>query len=52
MAWVWDMTTLKPVATFKGFLLGLHSVACSPDCRRLAAGSNRPETVKLWDVVT
>ena len=52
MVWVWDMSTLKPVATFKGFLLGSHSVAFSPDCRRLAAGSNRREAVKLWDVVT
>jgi len=52
MVWVWEMATLKPVATFKGFLLGSHSVAFSRDGRRLAAGSNRREAVKLWDVET
>ena len=36
----------------KGFLLGAHSVAFSPDGRRLAAGSNGQEAVKLWDVET
>ena len=52
MVRLWDVATLQPVATFKGFLLGAHSVAFSPDGRRLAAGSNGQEAVKLWDVDT
>ena len=52
MVWLWDMATLQPVATLKGFLLGAHSVTFSPDGRRLAAGSNGQEAVKLWDVET
>jgi WD40 repeat protein len=52
MVWLWDVATLQPVATLKGFLLGAHSVAFSPDGRRLAAGSNGREAVKLWDVET
>ena len=52
MVWLWDVATLQPVATLKGFLLGAHSVAFSPDGRRLAAGSNGQEAVKLWDVET
>jgi len=47
-----DVATLQPVATLKGFVLGAHSVAFSPDGRRLAAGSNGREAVKLWDVET
>jgi WD40 repeat protein len=52
MVLLWDVTTLQPVATLKGFLLGAHSVAFSSDGRRLAAGSNGREAVKLWDVET
>src|SRR6185436_14154410 len=47
---IWDVATLQPLSPIKGFLLGAHSVAFSPDSRRLAAGSNRREAVKLWDV--
>ena len=50
MVRLWDVATLRPMDTLKGFLLGAHSVAFSPDGRRLAAGSNRREAVKLWDV--
>jgi WD40 repeat protein len=49
---LWDVATLQLVATLKGFLLGAHSVAFSPDGRRLAAGGNGQEAVKLWDVGT
>jgi eukaryotic-like serine/threonine-protein kinase len=49
---LWDMATLRPVDTLKGFLLGAHSVAFSPDGKRIAAGSNGQEAVKLWDVET
>jgi WD40 repeat protein len=40
---LWDVATLQLVATLKGFLLGAHSVAFSPDGRRLAAGGNGQE---------
>ena len=36
----------------RGFLLEAHSVAFSPDSKRLAAGSNSREAIKLWDVMT
>jgi WD40 repeat protein len=49
---LWDMATLQPLETLKGFLLGAHSVAFSPDGTRLAAGSNGQEAVKLWDTET
>ena len=49
---LWDMATLEPLATLKGFLLAAHSVAFSPDGRRLAAGSDGLESVKLWDTDT
>ena len=52
MVRIWDVATLKELATLKGFRLGSHSVAFSTDSRRLAAGSNRREAVKLWDVET
>jgi serine/threonine protein kinase/WD40 repeat protein len=52
LVWLWDVATLQPIATLRGFLLGAHSVAFSPDGRRLAAGSNGQEAVKLWDVET
>ena len=34
----------------RGFLLGTHGVAFSPDSHRLAVGSNGAEAVKLFDV--
>ena len=40
MVRLWDVATLQPLATLKGFLLGAHSVAFSPDGRRLVAGSS------------
>jgi WD40 repeat protein len=47
MVWLWNVATLQSVATLKGFMLGAHSVAFSPDSGRLAAGSNGREAVKL-----
>src|SRR5262249_34985059 len=44
--------TLQPLDTLKGFLLGAHSVAFSPDGKRIAGGSNGREAVKLWDIET
>jgi serine/threonine protein kinase/WD40 repeat protein len=49
---LWDMATLQPVEKLRGFLLGVHSVAYSPDGKRLAAGSDGQEAVKLWDTET
>ena len=46
---VWDTTTWKETATLRGYLLGLSSVAFSPDGRRLATGSNQQEALRLWD---
>ena len=40
------------MATLRGFLLGVHSVAFSPDGQRLAAGSDEAEAVKIWDMET
>jgi WD40 repeat protein len=52
MVRIWDVATLQPLPTLKGFKLGSHSVAFSPDNRRLAAGSNGREAIKLWDCET
>jgi len=49
---LWDVSTLQPVEKLSGFLLGVHSVAYSPDGKRLAAGSDGQEAVKLWDTET
>lgn len=49
---LWDMASLQPIATLQDFLLGAHSVAFAPDCKRLVAGSNGIEALKLWDVET
>jgi WD40 repeat protein len=49
---LWDVATLQPLATLKGFLLSVNSVAFSPDGRRLAVGSSGAEAIKLWDVET
>ncbi len=46
---MWETSTWKQLATFSGFLLGVQSVAFSPDNRRLATGSAGREAVKLWD---
>ena len=47
---LWDAATSKKTATLHGFLQGMHSVAFSPDGKRLVIGSNGKEAVKLWDV--
>jgi WD40 repeat protein len=49
---LWDIATLQPVTTLKGFLLAATSVAFSRDGRRLAVGSSGSEAVKLWDTET
>jgi WD40 repeat protein len=47
---LWNTTTAQQLATLQGFLQGTHSVAFSPDGKRLAIGSNGNEAIKLWDV--
>ena len=49
-AGLWETSTLRPISTLRGFLQGVHSVAFSPDGRRLAAGSGGKEAIKLWDL--
>jgi len=46
------LETMKPLEPLTGFLIGVNSVAFSPDGGRLAAGSGGQEGVKLWDTVT
>ena len=49
---VWEVGAWEEKATLSGFLLGLDSVAFSPDDRRVATGggSNPAEAMRLWDV--
>jgi WD40 repeat protein len=47
---IWDADTFQEVATLRGFLQGVHSVAFSPDGKRLVTGSYGKEAIKLWDV--
>jgi len=47
---LWETATLQEGPTFKGVLMGIHSVAFSPDGKRLAASSGGREAVRLWDV--
>jgi WD40 repeat protein len=47
---LWETATSRETATFRDFLLGVHSVAFSPDGKRLAAGGNGQEAIKLWDI--
>jgi WD40 repeat protein/serine/threonine protein kinase len=46
---LWDTRTLDSLGNLRGVLLGLHSVAFSPDGRRIVAGSNGKEAIKIWD---
>ncbi len=47
---LWETATFREYPAFRGFLMGVHSVAFSPDGKRLAVGSAGSEAVKLWDV--
>jgi WD40 repeat protein len=49
---LFDLATRREVASLRGHLLGVHSLAFSPDGRRLATGSSLKEAVKLWDLTT
>ena len=48
--WDCDAGTVRDEHTFGRFMLGAHSVAFSPDSKRLAAGSSGHESIRLWDV--
>jgi WD40 repeat protein len=45
-----DAKTSRELATLRGFLQGVHSLAFSPDGQRLAVGSDDRQAVKLWDL--
>ena len=47
---LWDVPALKERAPLRGFLMGAHSAAFSPDGRRLAVGSAGHESLKIWDL--
>jgi WD40 repeat protein len=49
---VWDVDSLKLLASLKEFALSANAVAFSSDGRRMAAGSHGMEAVKLWDPET
>ena len=42
--------TLREVASLRGFLLGVLSVAFSPDGTRLATGGCGKDAIKLWEM--
>ncbi len=45
-----DTATVRLEHQFDRFMLGAHSVAFSPDGKRLAAGGYGHESIRLWDV--
>jgi serine/threonine protein kinase/WD40 repeat protein len=49
---VWDMQTTKLLQMMRVFLLAPHAITFSPDGRRLAAGGDGREAVKLWNTAT
>lgn len=49
---LWETATRREVGTLQGVLLGIHSVAFSPDGQRLAAGSSGQEAIKFWDLAS
>ncbi|HTY87489.1 MAG TPA: protein kinase [Candidatus Acidoferrum sp.] len=46
---VWETATWREVATLRGVLPGVHSVAFSGDGKRLATGGGTGEALTLWD---
>jgi WD40 repeat protein len=50
---LWNTSDGAPVEVLKGHLMGgVHSVAFSPDGKRLFTASGGDETMKIWDMVT
>jgi WD40 repeat protein len=47
---IWSTKTWKEVVTLRGFVLGVHSVAFSPDGKRMATGGGAgAQALRLWD---
>jgi WD40 repeat protein len=50
---VWETAGWREAATLRGFKLGAHSVAFSPDGQRLATSAGPAEAaLHLWDVTS
>ena len=49
---LWDVATVREIATLKGHLRSIHALDISPDGQRLATGGGGDESVKLWDMRT
>jgi WD40 repeat protein len=49
---LWDVASLREIATLKGHLRSIHALDISPDGRRLATAGGGDESVKLWDIRT
>jgi WD40 repeat protein len=50
---LYDIFQRRELETMRGQMPAVHSLAVSPDGRRLASGGTRPnEAVRLWDVAT
>jgi WD40 repeat protein len=49
---VWDASRRVPIHSLKADMQGAHSVAFSPEGRRLATGGTGRQGVKLWDLWT
>jgi len=49
---LWETATMREVATLRGFLQSVESVAWSPNGKRLAAGSDGTEALKVFDSQT
>jgi eukaryotic-like serine/threonine-protein kinase len=46
---IWDVQSTRKLASLGGFVLGMNSVAFTPNGKRLAIGSSGGEAIKLWD---
>ncbi|MSU60025.1 MAG: hypothetical protein EXS35_17955 [Pedosphaera sp.] len=46
---VFDVETRQPVATLRGFMLGVHTAAFSPDGGRLVLSSGVSVAMTVWD---
>ncbi|HYE31853.1 MAG TPA: serine/threonine-protein kinase [Methylomirabilota bacterium] len=49
---LWEWPSARPVGTLRGFLQGAHSAVFFGRGRRLAAGSNGRQALKIWDLAT
>jgi WD40 repeat protein len=49
---IWETTSWREIATLRGFLRAVHSVAFSADGTRLAMTSGSREALKLWDTAS